>query len=278
MNFFADDSQFSALFCSICGHENSKILGICLDKGCSKRRPYCLGCKYQYHQKHEDKLNDLNKWVSQNMKNKDLEDFLKQLKEIVECLSKFVNTKQQANEKFYFYQMNYTTLNNSVNKFLNLQENERKVIDILSQMLKNDNKKKLIDLCQFSMQNDISQNTKKNLNIQQKNLPEKKIYQENVRYQNLNPTPRQQQKISSSFDRNSIESKSQRKFSQITSSTQVTPKKSDRSLKDQNQNQDVNTEKKQQNFSAPSKRESIQNSQRRIEQQQVYQAKTCTFY
>ncbi|CAK86764.1 unnamed protein product (macronuclear) [Paramecium tetraurelia] len=124
----------SELKCQHLGHENGQILGVCTVRNCQGKRPFCLGCKYEFHNEHKDslkKFEELVNWINENSiaQNK-LQEVLNKLKELIQCIEKQIKSTQEDVDK-KFTQMNYTTLDNSINNFIKIWEVQKEVQEIL---------------------------------------------------------------------------------------------------------------------------------------------------
>ncbi|CAD8093618.1 unnamed protein product [Paramecium sonneborni] len=99
------------LTCCYEEHENSQIIGVCTNINCKHTRTYCIACKPQFHQEHNQDLvrfNDLANWV-------------KSRKQLIQPINELINQVQQFSKSLkslvgnvdYQSQTDFESLNNS---------------------------------------------------------------------------------------------------------------------------------------------------------------------
>ncbi|CAD8111233.1 unnamed protein product [Paramecium sonneborni] len=149
----------SVLECQFERHHKSQIIGVCVNKLCQNKRPFCVGCQYQFHKDHLNDLkffDDLNDWVLQNSQPAaDLTTYLNELIELVKSISQLIEATQQANQHSNFNQMSYTNLENSINNLMNLWSCQKSVLQLLQGMLSIKIKNQIKQLCTFQFSQQI---------------------------------------------------------------------------------------------------------------------------
>ncbi|CAD8071772.1 unnamed protein product [Paramecium primaurelia] len=130
--------MISDLRCQNVGHENEKIHGVCTDPDCQQKRPFCIGCKFELHSTHTTQLrkfDDLNNWINENNTiTKNLQKLLEQLNEIVYSIKKSIETTQQCHN-FNFTQMNYATLDNTINNLIKSWKSQNEIYYLVEKMI-----------------------------------------------------------------------------------------------------------------------------------------------
>ncbi|CAD8099877.1 unnamed protein product [Paramecium sonneborni] len=174
----------SLLECKFDRHQKSKIIGVCVHKQCQNRRPFCVGCQYQFHQDHIDDLkffDDLKDWVLQNSQiTVGITTYLNELIDLVKSISQLIEATQYANQHSNFNQMNYTDLENSINYLMNLWNCQNNVNQLLQEMLITKTRNQIKQLCsfyflQYTTNNKIQVNQQSlqlNQNLTQKQITE----------------------------------------------------------------------------------------------------------
>ncbi|CAD8110676.1 unnamed protein product [Paramecium sonneborni] len=127
----------SQLKCQNDNHEESSILGVCIDTKCKYSRAYCVACKIEFHRGHEDKLqpfSQLNKWIAQSFNYyQNLLQFNGSILQFQNLLHETINLLQ-FNKEIDIFQMSIEQLTNFVNKLLVVEEIETKVSPQIKQI------------------------------------------------------------------------------------------------------------------------------------------------
>ncbi|CAD8183371.1 unnamed protein product [Paramecium octaurelia] len=128
----------SQLKCQHEGHENAIILGVCTFPQCIGKRPFCVGCKFSIHSEHHGslkKFEEFENWKNENSNNANkLQKLHIKLKELLISIEKVIqNTQDCANSNFT--QMDYTTLDNSINNLIIAWKQQDEIIQNLDKFL-----------------------------------------------------------------------------------------------------------------------------------------------
>ncbi|CAD8091892.1 unnamed protein product [Paramecium primaurelia] len=120
----------SLLKCQQNDHEESQILGVCINEKCKNLRPYCIGCKVEFHKGHENDLKQygqLQSWIDQCLKSYqnliNFQGFILQLSNLLnETMNLLYSQKNQDIDS-----MGISQLENFIKKLMGLQSIEKQV-------------------------------------------------------------------------------------------------------------------------------------------------------
>ncbi|CAD8057436.1 unnamed protein product [Paramecium primaurelia] len=111
--------------CLYDGHQNSQILGVCLNTQCSNKKPYCHHCISQYHSSH---VNDLKNYeqlkIWSNQLNQTYQDILITSKAIQKELQNLIDQMKDlyVDPNTIFSEFNITELEKQVFKLMSIQQ------------------------------------------------------------------------------------------------------------------------------------------------------------
>ncbi|CAD8169197.1 unnamed protein product [Paramecium pentaurelia] len=164
------------LNCQIDGHRESVIIGVCVNKECQHKRPFCVGCQYQFHNTHIDDLkcfNDLKNWNCQNTQIiENLKNYLDDLNGLIKKISNLIEATSQKNTYQNFQEMNFTDLHNSINNQIALWNHQQQMQALLQELFPTNARNKIKNICPIQLINFPGK-----INSSVNNLEMKKIIQ-----------------------------------------------------------------------------------------------------
>ncbi|CAK73491.1 unnamed protein product (macronuclear) [Paramecium tetraurelia] len=111
--------------CLYDGHQNSAILGVCLNASCQNKKPYCHHCISQYHSSH---VNDLKNFDQLKIWSNQLNQSYQEIQSTSQEIQKHLLTLADQMKGLYvdpninFSECNLTDLEHHVLKLINIQQ------------------------------------------------------------------------------------------------------------------------------------------------------------
>ncbi|CAD8071770.1 unnamed protein product [Paramecium primaurelia] len=144
------------LNCQIDGHRESVIIGVCVNKQCQHKRPFCVGCQYQFHNTHIGDLkcfNDLKNWNCLNTQTvENLKNYLDDLNGLIQKISKLIEATSQRNTYQNYQEMNFTDLHNNINDQITLWNHQEQMQALLQELFPTNTRDKIRNICSIQLQ------------------------------------------------------------------------------------------------------------------------------
>ncbi|CAK86765.1 unnamed protein product (macronuclear) [Paramecium tetraurelia] len=125
----------SDLHCPFDKHDQSLIVGVCVNEQCPDKRPFCVACQFQFHSSHQKDLkrfDDFKNLLSENSQlTEKLKSHLNDLQQLVKFITHLIEATQYRNNHQILLEMNYTDLHDSINQLITQWNQQRNLCELL---------------------------------------------------------------------------------------------------------------------------------------------------
>ncbi|CAD8183369.1 unnamed protein product [Paramecium octaurelia] len=135
------------LHCPFDNHDQSLIVGVCVNEQCLDKRPFCVACQYQFHSSHKKDLkrfDDFKDLLCENSQlSEKLKSQLKDLQYLVKVITHLVEATQYLNNSQILLELNYTDLHNNINTLITQWNQQRNLCEFLQDTFSTNVKNKI---------------------------------------------------------------------------------------------------------------------------------------